>query len=126
MAQSAQQPPQPRRDHAALSVVSDDLLSRIDARSAQLLHQHLRIGKRVPAVLSGFRRGEIVVEMQEACARDMRRCVFGTPAAGIGQVVTAIEYYPIRIGEVLREDFGADERGENHAAILLAAAPKNL
>src|SRR5229473_3045763 len=65
-------------------------------------------------------------EMQEARARDMRRRVLGTAARRIGQIVAAIEHDPIGIVEALREDFGVDERGEDHAVILLAAGTEKI
>ncbi len=80
----------------------------------------------MPAVGSGLPRGEIVVQMQEACAGNVRGLVLGTPARRVGQIVTAIEHDPIGMVEALREDFGADQRCEDHAAILLAAGTQKF
>ena len=122
MAEPAQQPPQPRRDHALLSVVGDDLFSRIDARAAQLFHERVGIGQRMAAAGSGLRRGEILVEVQEARAWDMRLFVFRAPAGGIGEIVPAVEHRPVGVGKLPREDVGADERGEDHVLILSRTA----
>ena len=73
----------------------------------------------MPAVRSRLRSGEIVVQMQEARARDMRRGVLGASARRVGQIVAAIEDDPVGIGEMLREDFSADQRGEDHALIIV-------
>src|SRR5207247_10557182 len=89
MTQPAQQPPQPRSDHAALSVVGDDLLSRIDTGAPQLFHERVRIGKRMPAVGSGLRSGGVLVEMQEAWAGDRRCRGLGAPARRIGEILAA-------------------------------------
>jgi hypothetical protein len=59
--------------------------------------------------------------MQEACARDMRSRVLAAAPFRVGEIVPTVEHDPIRIVETPREDFGTDERGEDHAAILLAA-----
>ena len=57
--------------------------------------------------------------MQEARARDVRCRILGAPTRRIGQIVAAVEHHPIGIVRALREDFGADERGENHVAIIV-------
>jgi len=57
--------------------------------------------------------------MQEACARHMLCLVLGAPAHRIGQIVSAVEHDPVGISEMLSEDFGADEREENHVLIII-------
>ena len=78
------------------------------------------------AVGSSLRSGKVLVQMQEACARNVRCRVLGTSARRVGQIVAAIEHDPVWIVEALRESFGGDERGEDHAAILLAAVAEKL
>src|SRR2546427_8698201 len=82
-----------------------------------------RCRKRAPGMCDA---AYILVEMQKTCAGDVRCRILGTSARRIGQIVPTIEHDPIRIGEMLREDFGADERGEDHAAILPAAGTEKL
>ena len=73
----------------------------------------------MPPVGSGLRSRKILVETQEARARDVRRRVLGTPARRIGQIVAAIEHDPVGIVEALREDFCADEGSEDHAPMII-------
>ncbi len=119
MPEPSQHPPQTRGDHAALSVVGDDLLPGIDTGFSELLHQDIRVGERVAPVPSPFRSGEILVEMQKLRARNVRRRVFTAAALGRSEIVPAIKNDPVGIGEMRREDFCADERGENHVSILI-------
>src|SRR5712691_863983 len=80
----------------------------------------------MPAVPPSLRRRQVLVEVQESGAGDVRLFVFRAPAGGIGEVVPAVEHHPIGIGKLPREDFGADERGEDHAAILSRGASYSI
>src|SRR5581483_9788851 len=61
---------------------------------------------------------KIVVEMQEARARDVGLPVLAATPAGIGEIVAAIEHHPGRVVEVASEELGGDQRGVAHAAML--------
>ena len=124
MSQPAQKPPQAGGDHSALCIVGDDLLPRIDPGPLELFREDARIRQRMPAIASGFRGGEILVEGQEARPGDVRSGVFGPAAPRIGEIVAAVEHDPIGIGKIPRKNFVAGERGEDHAVILPALAAR--
>src|SRR5262249_37175577 len=114
----AQQPPQARRNHAALRVIGDDLLAGIDARMTELLREALGIGERVASVLSGLGSGQVLVQVQEARAGNVRLRVLGAPALRGGEIVAAVEDDPVGIVEMPGECVRSGERREDHSAIL--------
>ena len=77
-------------------------------------------------VVSDLEYDQLMVRLREIEEGHPEWVVDWSPTRRVGQFVAAVEHDPIGVVETLREDFGRDERRDNHAAILLAAGAEKL
>ena len=66
------------------------------------------------AILAGIRRGQVLVEMNEACAGNMRFSVCTAPRLGVDEVVPAIADDPASVIEMRGEIAYGNEGGVAH------------
>jgi hypothetical protein len=111
--QPAQQPPGACGVHAALCVVSHDLLALFEATRSQVGDQLGAIRQGMAAIGAGLRAGQVVIQMQILRTRDVAGGVGLFAGPGVGQIETAVNHEDAawRSGEPFREVRRGDQCG---------------
>src|SRR3954466_2151333 len=91
MSHPTQHPPEPARVHARVLVVRDYLRVVRDAESAECGDERVGVGKRVSPVRAGGGGCQVIVDVGEDGARNVRSLVRATTSGDVGEVEAAVD-----------------------------------
>jgi len=111
----AQHPPQACSKKAAGSVVTGHLLIVAHAERGEPRTEFRRIRQRVASIGSGFGPGQILIQVQETRAVDVRLRIGTAAHFSVDEIVAAVEHDPCRIVDVRREVGDGDQSREAHS-----------